>query len=401
MKTKFDVFLGSLRESDVLNMVNTGDGGALVIGSHLTGKGTPSSPINWKGFSVSDQKGEILSTSVKSIQAGSNVSVSVKGGTLLIEATVPQTITVDTELNPSSTNPVANSAIAKALATKLTTPTGGVAGQVLAKTASGYAWVDQAKGGTELPQEQQVAVEWLTANLERLQDIADCDYVVCCEDITLSPDVSSKVILTVQGEFQDIDDDGNADGDLATHYRIDVHGYVLGIETFANNEVKTPDRYYTKVVYEPVSGRDGISHIYLLKEEYEYFASLAEGKNIIRFSYIKDTFPGAVAVKEEVLTLPIADATAVMIDVQGNIQNIDDDSNKDGVEATHYRIDINGYVLDVEGYNSADDVQAQRFFLKTVYDSQANVTSLYFTSEEYNFISSLVKGKNSIQVYYL
>ena len=399
MKTKFDVFLGSLRESDVLNMVNTGNGEAIVIGSHLTGKGTPSSPINWKGFSVVDTEGVSLSSTVKTIQAGNNISVSIVNGALLIDAAA--SVTIDAELDINSSNAIANNAVAKALATKLTTPEGGVAGQLLSKTDTGYEWVDNVGGGAELPAEQQDAVQWLTANLDRLKDIADYDYVVKSEDIILTPDVSAKVVLTVQGEYQDIDDDGDKDGDAATHYRIDVHGYVLGIETYANNEVQTPDRYYTKVVYEPTSGRDGVSHIYLLKEEYEYFASLNEGKNIIRFTYIKDTLPGTIAVKELIVDLPVYNAEPVYIDIQGNIQNIDDDNDKDGVAATHYRIDVKGYVLDVEGFYNEDSIQAQRFLLKTAYDAQANITSLYFTSDEYNIISKLGNGKNSIQIYYL
>lgn len=400
MKTKFDVFLGSLRESDVLNIVNTGNGEAIVIGSHLTGKGTPSSPINWKGFSVIDNNGASLSSTVKTIKAGNNITVSIVNGALLIDSTA-QNITVDADLDINSSNAIANSAVAKALATKLTTPEGGVAGQLLSKTETGYEWIDNVGGGAELPAEQQDAVQWLTANLERLKDIADYDYVVKSEDIVLTTDVASKVVLTVQGEYQDIDDDGDKDGDSATHYRIDVHGYVLGIETYANSEVTSPDRYYTKVVYEPTSGRDGVSHIYLLKEEYEYFASLAEGKNIIRFTYIKDTFPGAITVKELILDLPVHNAEPVYIDVQGNIQNIDDDGDKDGLVATHYRVDVKGYILDVEGFYSEEDTQAQRFLIKTVYDPQTNVTSLYFTSNEYDIISKLGNGKNSIQVYYL
>ena len=171
MKTKFDVFLGSLRESDVLNMVNTGNGEAIVIGSHLTGKGTPSSPINWKGFSVVDTEGVSLSSTVKTIQAGNNISVSIVNGALLIDAAA--SVTIDAELDINSSNAIANNAVAKALATKLTTPEGGVAGQLLSKTDTGYEWVDNVGGGAELPAEQQDAVQWLTANLDRLKDIAD------------------------------------------------------------------------------------------------------------------------------------------------------------------------------------------------------------------------------------
>jgi len=56
-------------------------------------------------------------------------------------------VTVDNALSDSSANPVQNSTVKTALDTKLTTPSGGTSGQVLSKTSSGYAWVNQSSGG--------------------------------------------------------------------------------------------------------------------------------------------------------------------------------------------------------------------------------------------------------------
>lgn len=53
-------------------------------------------------------------------------------------------VTVDSSLSTSSTNPVQNKVITSALATKIDLPSGGVDDQVLAKTSSGIEWVDKA-----------------------------------------------------------------------------------------------------------------------------------------------------------------------------------------------------------------------------------------------------------------
>ena len=271
---------------------------------------------------------------------------------------------------------------------------------------NGTEWIPQGGtgsggGGTNLSTEEQLALSWLAANIDRIKELASYEYIVQSEELVLNKDTSVPVAMTIQGEYQDIDDDGDKDGDSATHYRIDIKGYVLGIETFANNEAATTDRYYTKMVYEPTSGSLGTSHIYLEKEEYEWFAGLSDGKNVLKVFYVLNVFPGVVSVKEEAIAFPEANAAPVVIDIQGNIQDIDDDGNKDGDEATHYRIDIQGYVLDIEGYNSDVDIQKQRFLTKMAYDSTTNVTSIYFTAEEYNLISSFGDNKNIVSIYYL
>lgn len=269
---------------------------------------------------------------------------------------------------------------------------------------NGTEWISlggSGGGGTTLPPEQQAALQWITDNLARLQEIASTDYLVQVEDVILTPANSQPVVLNVQGEFQDIDDDGNLDGDSATHYRIDVTGYVLGVETYPDENAVSTDRYYTKIVYEPQGASQGISHLYLTAEEYDWFSAFLNGKNILRVAYVKNVFPGIVTVKEAVLTFPNVGGQPVNIDVQGNVQNIDDDGNLDGDATTHYRVDINGYVMDVEGFESADSPQATRFLVKMSYDNENNLTHIYFTQEEYALISSFPEGKNTVEVYYL
>lgn len=255
--------------------------------------------------------------------------------------------------------------------------------------------------GTSLTEEQKLALAWLSENLDRVKELASYDYLVQMEELVLSPDTSKPVILNIQGEYQDIDDDGDKDGDPATHYRIDVTGYVLGVETYPDSSSISTDRCYVKIVYESTVGAIGISHIYFEKEEYDYFSNFRDGKNILKIYYVKNIFPGSISVKEEKITFPDASVQPVMVDIQGNIQDIDDDNNLDGSEATHYRIDITGYVLDIEGFNSDEDTQKQRFLTKMTYNSASNITSIYFTTAEYNAISGLPEGKNNISVFYL
>jgi len=269
---------------------------------------------------------------------------------------------------------------------------------------NGEKWVplnDTIQQEDTLPEEQKLALAWLSENLDRVKELASYDYLVQMEELVLSPDTSKPVILNIQGEYQDIDDDGDKDGDPATHYRIDMVGYVLGVETYPDSSAISTDRCYVKIVYESTVGAIGISHIYFEKEEYKYLSNFRDGKNILKIYYVKNIFPGSISVKEEKITFPDASVQPVLIDIQGNIQDIDDDNDLDGSEATHYRIDINGYVLDIEGFNSDEDIQKQRFLTKMTYNSASNITSIYFTTAEYDTISGLPEGKNNISVFYL
>lgn len=97
----------------------------------------------------------------------------------------------------------------------------------------------------------------------------------------------------------------------------------------------------------------------------------------------------------------IDDITPVILDIQGNEQNIDDDNNLDGDEATHYRLDFAGYILNVESFVSSDSIQTDRMFVKTSYDSSNGITHLYFTKDEYDAISTLSNNKNIVRIQYL
>lgn len=100
-------------------------------------------------------------------------------------------------------------------------------------------------------------------------------------------------------------------------------------------------------------------------------------------------------------SLAIDDITPVILDVQGNEQDIDDDGDMDNDETTHYRIDFIGYVLNIESYVSSDSTQTDRMFVKTSYDSEDGISHLYFTKEEYETIASLINGKNIVKIQYL
>lgn len=271
---------------------------------------------------------------------------------------------------------------------------------------NGEAWsplggTGSGGGSSSLSPEMEAALSWLVGNLDRVKELTSTEYIVQTEVLTLSPDTSVPVVLSVQGEFQDIDDDGDKDGDLATHYRVDLSGYVVGVETYENQDALTTDRYYTKVVYEPGTGGAGTSHIYLTKEEYDWFSGLGNGKNILKIFYLSTVFPGAISVQEEKIAFPYSEAAPVVLSIQGEEQDIDDDGDKDGDPTTHFRVDISGYVLDLEGYDTQEDIISQRFYTKMSYLPEINTTSIYFSKEEYEQISSLTDGKNVITVFYL
>lgn len=112
----------------------------------------------------------------------------------------------------------------------------------------------------------------------------------------------------------------------------------------------------------------------------------------------------ANTVIEEVIVFDSDDSdsiTPVILDIQGNEQNVYDDGNMDGDEATHYRIDFAGYVLNIESYVSSEAEQTDRMFVKTSYDGSTGITHMYFTKEEYESISTLANNKNIVKIQYL
>lgn len=109
-----------------------------------------------------------------------------------------------------------------------------------------------------------------------------------------------------------------------------------------------------------------------------------------------------VPVAQSILTLPLTDhVTSVIIDVNGNMQNIDDDGNIDNDAATHYRIDFDGYVLSVENFPDQDAAVSDRYYAKMSYDNENAITHIFMTVEEYDFFSGLTDGKNILKINYL
>lgn len=103
--------------------------------------------LRWTGFMALNSSGSNLSSEIKTLQAGNHIIFTASGGVLTIAASGSD-ITIDASLSSTSTNPVQNKAVYAALEKKLTPPTGGTAGQILGKTASGYAWLDQTTGSS-------------------------------------------------------------------------------------------------------------------------------------------------------------------------------------------------------------------------------------------------------------
>lgn len=69
------------------------------------------------------------------------VGINVETGRYVrMKSVVPGTITIDTQLDPLSQNPVANATLYTVLETKLTIPGGGSAGQAIVKTSNGFGW---------------------------------------------------------------------------------------------------------------------------------------------------------------------------------------------------------------------------------------------------------------------
>ena len=103
--------------------------------------------IGWTGFTAKSSNGTLLSSVIKELKAGENVEFAVAGNVLTINASVSQTVTVDSSLSSTSTNPVQNKVVYSELNKKITDPGSGSNGQFLSKTANGYQWVDAPQGG--------------------------------------------------------------------------------------------------------------------------------------------------------------------------------------------------------------------------------------------------------------
>ena len=98
--------------------------------------------LSWTGFQILNSKNESLSSAIKSLQEGNNISFKISGENLIISSEASK-IEIDSSLDSNSENPVQNKIITEELNKKISLPTGGIAGQVLGKTSSGIEWINQ------------------------------------------------------------------------------------------------------------------------------------------------------------------------------------------------------------------------------------------------------------------
>jgi hypothetical protein len=250
--------------------------------------------------------------------------------------------------------------------------------------------------GNALEDDEKQAVEWVTEHLDQLKEVTNYNYIVNVADVYLDP---NSHVVEVQGQMQNIDDDLNGDSDDTTPYRIDFSGYVLSISTYADNNAPIPDKYYTKITYESGTGGLGTSHIFLQQDEFDYFASLQEGKNIIRVYYL--TNATSTPIRKKRLTLN-QDGTAV--DEEGENYVISDSGDTDGDSSTLYCIDVAGYVLGTETFADDNALVPDKCYLKINYESDgvhSGRSHIYMDGEEFEVCSKLRNGKNIIDIYYL
>ena len=282
----------------------------------------------------------------------------------------------------------------------------------------GQQWKEMLSGGgtTSLTDEEQMFVEWGVANKEQLEfyidhkdkieELLNSQFAVKVLTIVLPSVVEgtnvTPVNIDVNGNIQNIVDSNDSDGDETTHYKIDVDGYVIGLQTYQNSNSVVTDRYFTKEVYEKDAGNYGITHIYMSAEEYEYFSNLQNGKNILKVAYLQNMFGSDVLIKKLEINLPSEIEQGVIIDRQaGTITQTNDESL-----ITDYRYRISGYVMSVESYASNNAITTQEVQPDIIdYNEKANgtvgYTDIYITKSGYEFIKSLQNGKNKLEIYYL
>ena len=264
---------------------------------------------------------------------------------------------------------------------------------------NGTTWrrVGSTSDGAVLSPDQMTAVSWLAENLDRVKECTDYDYAVKVERIPLNP---NSLSVLVQGVVQNIDDDSDTDSDATTPYRIDVRGYVLGVEAYMEAADPIPTRYYTKVVYEASGSGAGTSHIYLEQEEFSHFASLGEGKNELVVQYLENVFPSNLRVVEMQYAFP-GEETHVAVDGDGSYRDIRDDEDLDNDPTTVYRLTVPGFVLDVQAYFQQEDTVKTRCLVKLSYSPQTASTDIYLDYDSHAAIAALVIGKNIVSVYTL
>lgn len=250
--------------------------------------------------------------------------------------------------------------------------------------------------GDGLTDDQRETLEWVTDHLDQIKEVSDFDYIIKVDDIVLDP---NSTRLVVQGHEQDIDDDLDGDDDDTTPYRIDVNGYVLNVANYASNESPVMDRYYTRINYDSAMGGLGMSHIYLEQAEYDYFSNLQEGKNVLRVYYMSNAMHSPVKHKRYVLN---PDRTA--IDDEGNVLQIEDVEDIDNDHDTVCRLETPGYVVGTETYASSEALIPDRYYVKTVYESDGvhqGKSIIYMDTAEYEEFSHFTNDRNILDVYYI
>ena len=262
----------------------------------------------------------------------------------------------------------------------------------------GTEWV--YRGGTlagdPMDGDERAALEWVTEHIDQIKEVANFNYIVNVEDIVLPP---GGGVVIVQGQPQNIDDDLNNDADHTTPYRIDFSGYVLSISTYADADAVVPDRYYTRITYESANGGLGSSHIYLQQEEYDYFAALPDGKNIVRVYYLTNAMTSPIKRIRYILN---ADCTVE--DENGDVLPVTDDEDTDGDPGSMVSISVGGYVLGVETYATSESLVPDKYYTKMVYESDgvhSGRSHIYMDSEEYEYFANLENGRNIMDIYYV
>jgi hypothetical protein len=85
-------------------------------------------------------------------------------------------------------------------------------------------------------------------------------------------------VIDAYGNVTDVEDYEDKDGDITTHIKITISGYVLDIDGYYNNTDSIKKRLIVKMSYN--SALDS-TDIYLDKDYYDYASNLSNGKNII------------------------------------------------------------------------------------------------------------------------
>lgn len=130
-------------------------------------------------------------------------------------------------------------------------------------------------------------IEWGIANQ------TDLSFLVANKDLINNMTGSSFKINETKITFDTAQnvDTTNADGDIETSYVMNVNGYVLSVETYANNDAIVADRQLVKTIYNPDTG---VSSVYFTSEEYEYYAALTSPKNVAEIYYISNSTTNSV-----------------------------------------------------------------------------------------------------------